>query len=219
MLNTAERVLLKIIDIIQGYIVKKHTQQKKSFDKQKVIILSSLLGVALIVLATVIVVKAIGKKDADITTESIVGSQIDVVYGVNGEPVAVVPEAGDLANPTVPAASVPGATGDNTGTSTTSDTGTTPNSGATPTNGDPSAETATPTAPVGATATPTPVPASSSGGTGYVDSSGFIVDAPSGSNDPAPVIAPVTDPAADTNSTTPEDDGLVVFPLIPASDL
>ena len=198
--------------------MKKHTQQK-SFDKQKVIILSSLLGVAVVILATVIVVNSIGKKDADVATESIVGSQVDVVYGVNGEPVAVVPEAGDLANPAVPAASVPGATGDNTGTGTTPNTVTTPNSGATPTNGDPASETAAPTAPAGATATPTPVPASSSGGTGYVDSSGFIVDAPSGSNDPAPVIEPVTDPAADTNSTTPDDDGLVVFPLIPASDL
>lgn len=191
--------------------MKKHTQQKNSFDKQKIIALSVAIGVVVIALTTVIIVKVAGKNSAPVTDESTAGSQIDIVYGTDADPASGAPAVVDPANPAdpaAPAATVPGTTGGNTGTTT--DSGTTPNGGNSSTG-------TTPTTPGGASVTPTPAAA---GGTGYVDSSGFIVDSPNDDSVPAPVIPNEPAATAGTNSTTPtDDDGLVVFPVIPASEL
>lgn len=191
--------------------MKKHVQEDKSLYKQKVLILSALVGVAVILFITVAVVMSIaGKKASSVTAESAIGSTINVVSGTPSDPTAADPTAADpaVADPAAPAATVPGTTGGNTGT--------TPDSGTTPNGGNSSIGT-TPTTPGGASVTPTPAAA---GGTGYVDSSGFIVDSPNNDSVPAPVIPNEPAATAGTNSTTPtDDDGLVVFPVIPASEL
>ena len=173
--------------------MKRHTQQKTNSNKQKVIVLSVAIGVVVIALMTVIIVKAAGKYSASVTDESAIVSQIDIVYGTNADPASSDPGVVDPANPvdTSEPVSVAETVPGTTGGNTI---------------------------PGGATVTP--APAAATGGTGYVDSSGFIVDLPNNDSVPAPVIPNEPAPTEGTNSTTPtDDDGLVVFPVIPASEL
>ena len=188
--------------------MKKHEFENKGLDKTKVVALSGALSLAVIVLVVAAVMNMAGKKAETVTAESAVGSSIQEIVVLPEETTSADPDEtvnvdpADPTDPAAPSATVP---------RTRRDTDTTPPGGGSSSSGS--------TTGSGATATPTPTPAATPTATPTpsVTPTATPTPVPGGAAPATPDVTPETNPDPAPSYST--GDEVIVFPLIPASEM